>query len=458
MSGPKVIHVVTRQEVIDTCEAAIAEVDHALAEWQRIMDRNMIVAAGDLARFIKGRDALRRLLQADQFLDVQKAVSGLAAAIQNNVQQQLAAHNSRVAQEQRRERSLQFGAEAVLARCQEMSVEIPVDCIQVLTDAAAGRGVDAQIIQRAMSQATSALYATDQSTAFTKQRDLAEVLGATGDSTNAQEVLKAAEDSLIDPRIRRISSQLAELESVGEDAIAARFRSRLGRAANAETTGDMRQSGLLLDSLEIELGPAVKRAQQIAALRRLIGVEAAAARATHDWDVCSQDLAAAENAVMRGDANAAQQHVERATALRLEKRKQRAAQASRTAILEGLRGLGYDVREGMATQWAEKKQLVVKHAAKAGVALELAGTLDGGRLQARMVAIGGSGRDPHADKRAEEQWCSELDSLRKYISGRGGEIKIVKAVAAGTAPLKRVGDEGDEEERRGQALREQRRS
>jgi hypothetical protein len=47
--------------------------------------------------------------------------------------------------------------------------------------------------------------------------------------------------------------------------------------------------------------------------------------------------------------------------------------------------------------------------------------------------------------------------LRKYISGRGGEIKIVKAVAAGAAPLKRVVDERDEEERREQTLREQRR-
>jgi len=127
MSGPKVINVVTRQEVVDICQAAIAEVDYALSEWQRIMDRNMIVAAGDLARFMTGRDALRRLLEADQFLDVQKAAPGLVAAIHNNVQQQLAVHDSQAAQEQRQERSHQFSAEAVLARCREMSVVIPVD-------------------------------------------------------------------------------------------------------------------------------------------------------------------------------------------------------------------------------------------------------------------------------------------------------------------------------------------
>ncbi|MCX7392527.1 MAG: hypothetical protein NTW75_00195 [Planctomycetales bacterium] len=444
MSGPKVINVVTRQEVIDICQAAIAEVDYALSEWQRIMDRNMIVAAGDLARFMTGRNALRQLLKADQFLDVQKAAPGLVAAIHSNVQQQLAVHDSQAAQEQRQERSHQFSAEAVLARCREMSVVIPVDCVRALTDAAAGRAVDAQVVQRAISQATSALYATEQSTAFTKQRDLAEVLGATGESTNAQEVLRAAEDSLVDPRIRRISSQLVELTSFGEDATASSFRSRLETVLQAEAAGEMCQRGLLLDSLEVEMAPALKQARHIHELRIAIGVEFATARALGDLEACQADLAAAEKQLDQENAEEATTSLAKARDIRAQRNRCRAAQASREAILQGLKDLGYAVEEGMATQLAAKKQLVVQHPAKPGVAVELTGTGDGGRLQARMVALQGVSRGAGTDKQVEEKWCTELQSLQASITQAGGALLVEKALAAGAIPMKIVAIEEDE--------------
>jgi hypothetical protein len=229
---------------------------------------------------------------------------------------------------------------------------------------------------------------------------------------------------------------------------------RLAKVTDAEARGEIRQRGLLLDSLEIDIAPALRRSQHVCSVRRAIGIEVAASRATDDLEVCHKELAAAEAALASGDDDAARRHIEQAKTLRHERRKQRAAQSSRAAILDGLKELGYEVREGMATQWAQKKQLIVRHAAKPGVALELAGTLDGGRLQARMVALQGSSRDPHTDKQVEEQWCSELDVLRKHVSSRGGEVTITKALEAGTTPLKVVADERNEDERQGRQLRE----
>lgn len=455
MSGPKVIHVVTRQEVIDICRRAIAEVDHALADWQRVMDRNMITAPAELARFSGELNALRSMLAADQFLDVQKAAPELASVIHNSVQQQLSAHTSEAMSRQRQERALRLSAAAVLSRSRELTGELPEDCIEVLSDAAADRKVDPEAVKQALARVNAALYAKEDTGPSAAQQELAKALGATGEAGSVTDLLRDAENALLDPRAMRIASQIAVLAGIGEVEAASLFRSRLDKADHAEAVGDTRQKELLLTSLEVEIGPAVKSAQQVNALRQQISLEATAAQATSDWEACSKDLREAEAALNRGDADLAQIHIGRAKELRLERHKQRAAQSSRAAILEGLKELGYEVREGMATQWAERKQLVIRHAAKPGVALELAGTLDEGRLQARMVALQGSARDPHADKQTEEKWCSELDSLRKYVAGRGGDIRVIKAVAAGATPLKVVAGEQYEEERRERQVREQ---
>ena len=455
MSGPKVIVVVTRQEVIDTCRAAIAEVNHALLEWQRVMDRNMIIATDDLARLTKSRDSLLRLLAADQFIEVQKAAPSLVGEIRSNAQLQIATQDSRALREKRQERSLQFSAEAVLARCRSMSLNIPAECLRVLTDASAGRGGDAPAIQRAISQATEALYAQEQKTASAKQRDLADVLGRTGDDTCATHVLRDAEASLADPRLTRIAALVAELENLGEDATAATFRSSLERAGNADLKGDKHQKSLLLDSLEIEITPALKRARKIHDLRLAIGAESEKARATGDFEACQSHLSAADEHLRRGDADKATASLAAAQELRGQQSRHRAAQASREAILQGLKDLGYAVQEGMATQLAAKKQLVVRHTGKPGVGVELTGTGDGGRLQARMVAIQGVGRGPETDKQVEEKWCSEFQTLQAAIARAGGLLRVEKASAAGAVPLKTVANDRENDEHR-EAIRRER--
>jgi hypothetical protein len=454
MSGPKVIDVVPLQQVIDTCRVALAEVDTALADWQRIMDRNMISAPADLAQLKAKRDVLHGMLADGSFVDLQKSAAALRTAIETSVQQHLTTHASETASKHRQKQSLRFSAQAILARAREMPIELPAECVQILSDAAAGRSLSPEVVTRVLSRAAAELYAQDDATISAQQQDLARLLGATGESMSAADAIGTAEEALRDPRVTRIASQIDVLAGFGQVEAAAAFRSRLAVASEPEAVGNNRQTDLLLTSLEVELVPTVARAQKLHALEREIALEISAAKATQDWDACSKELTAAEADLKRGDTDSARLQLERARALRQQRIKHRAAQASRAAILEGLKELGYEVREGMATQWADRSQLVVRHAAKPGVALELAGTLEGGRLQARMVAVQGSARDPHADKQTEEKWCSEFDLLQKYVAGRGGEIRVVKAVAAGATPLKVVADEQQDEERRENKYRE----
>ena len=70
------------------------------------------------------------------------------------------------------------------------------------------------------------------------------------------------------------------------------------------------------------------------------------------------------------------------------------------------------MKEGMSTIWADRKRLVIAHPSQQGVALELEGNAESGRLQARMVAVQGAIRGPDSDREVEERWCGELKTSR----------------------------------------------
>lgn len=55
MSGPKVVRVVTREEIIAICQGHIAALVAAFEQWQRVGKRNEIVDAEDI-RLAQSRD------------------------------------------------------------------------------------------------------------------------------------------------------------------------------------------------------------------------------------------------------------------------------------------------------------------------------------------------------------------------------------------------------------------
>ena len=112
--------------------------------------------------------------------------------------------------------------------------------------------------------------------------------------------------------------------------------------------------------------------------------------------------------------------------------------------LSGLKELGYDVREGMPSTWTSRKRLLVRYPGTPGVALELSGDSESGRLQTRMVAVQGETRDPQTDRQVEETWCGDLEKLIETVSRTGGAVRIEKAQPVGAIPLKLVADDSQE--------------
>jgi len=112
-----------------------------------------------------------------------------------------------------------------------------------------------------------------------------------------------------------------------------------------------------------------------------------------------------------------------------------AALARRQAMLEGLARLGYEVREGMATAWAESGKVVLRKSATPGYGVEVGGKADNGRLQVRAVALDPQ-RDKGRDRDIETIWCNEFQRLQALLKDSGGELLIERALGVGEVPLK----------------------
>ena len=267
--------------------------------------------------------------------------------------------------------------------------------------------------------------------------ELATALGANAGPASAAGLLREAEGKLRDPRVLLADKQIAELERLGDREAAATLGGRLEKLVS-EDHRDSARASLALDALGAELAGMVRLARRMAELRRALSRERAAAEATTDSETYRQMFLDAEVEIDRGQADRAEERILKLREAREARIRTRASNARRSAILQGLKELGYEVKEGMATLWADRKRLVIAHPSQQGVALELEGSAESGRLQARMVAYQGAVRGPGSDKEVEALWCGELKTLQDSLAGTGGAISIERSTPAGERPLKVV--------------------
>jgi hypothetical protein len=101
MSGPKVVRIVTREEILGICHGQLARIDAALAEWTRIGRRNNCIDEEAVAALVKRRDALVALIASDRFVDFQKQAPIEEAFLRDDMQARL----TKVAAEQAAARS-----------------------------------------------------------------------------------------------------------------------------------------------------------------------------------------------------------------------------------------------------------------------------------------------------------------------------------------------------------------
>lgn len=419
MSGPKVVRIVTREEHEAICRGMLARIDAALEAWAEAGRRNECLDAATVEAARRRRDALAALAADGKFAEMQAQAPAEESFLRSDMRFRLEkAAAAKVAARTHARRRTEAAA-ALIRAAAAVGVVLPDEVMSGLErgeEAALAEGFRALAAKRPTSQQKSTL---------------AEQLRPGEHALSFSDWLAAQPAAPTDPDVERIEARLEELGALGQVGAIESLRKRLNEASGAPSP----RRGLLLDGLEVESGrvlaEARKAADLMSALRVLLaemaqaGLPVAAFTVSEGAVVAMQDiqarLGAAEAALARHRAD-------------------EAASARRAAVMKGLAGLGYEVREGMTTTFAASGRLVVADAARPGYGVEVSGAADGRQFQMRPVAFAAPGEpaDTSRDRDAETIWCGQASELSRALAAGGGGMEIVRSLPVGATPLKRV--------------------
>ena len=236
----------------------------------------------------------------------------------------------------------------------------------------------------------------------------------------------------IDAAGERVERLLVQLELLGESSQIAGFAQRL---ENLALMVDASQRRLLTDSLALEIDAALNadrveqnRQASLAELEAELLIYQAAPPALIEQ---LQRLQSQPQALITEVAAEVRNWCD------TEARRQDGEQI-RSLVLGSLRELGYDVREGMATAWAEGGQLMLQKPGSSDYGVELQDV--NGRVRTQVVrfgdpATGTSKQQKQRDVEVEQQWCTAHSAVLKNLQDAGLEAKILASRRIGELPL-----------------------
>jgi len=433
MSGPKAVQFISLEERLETCRSALAEHRVLVEAWLERLRRAGLDEPGDrdladrmledLSRFIDGSDPdgfHRRLRAAQHRLDGEFDLRAEAAVERRR--REITAERHRIA-----------AAATVLAEVDRTGIALPGPVTDLLKQARAGNPVDGTALNQAITQASTALAPTP---AAPELSDAARALAERLRDGLTQQSLSDWLDQLDKPHeqtVPALDTAIADLGVRHGPETAEAFQQRLRHAA-AEPDADRRR--LLMDSLTIEIAQAARQA--IARQRLDVEARAVLARLARHGDALAPEmgaLAVAGDARDTGELRVAIDAAKDAEAAHIARQ---GLAARRRALLRALDDLGYAVEDGMEAEFARSGRVVVASRDHADYGIELAGLLANDRLQVRATKAEDSGQDDAADTAFETVWCGDFTKLRESLAGRGETLRIERAHAVGTVPVKRT--------------------
>jgi hypothetical protein len=432
MSGPKAFRIVTRAEIMAICRRSLARLDAAIEDWISRGQRNGTIDKTDIDKVIARRDALRGLLSADRFVELQKQIPAEISYLQADAERRAEKAAELEAQSKRAMRRMKGTAQALLASLVSSGIKIP----QEIREELASSSASSERLEAAINKAFLMLHSPPATKGVSDvQRDIAARLGAGEKRVSLEEWASQRSGATEDKALLRVDELLGELKGLGIDP--GPFSARI---SSLELEPEARRS-LLADSLLLDLAAAVKNGREHA---RLLGD--LRARHAELSEMKSPEAASLRSELAKSLSGGLEgreaELLQRADFLIEAEVQSMAAEERRRAVLEGLSALGYEVSEGMATAWVDGGRVVLRKAANPGYGVELSGGSKSDLLQVRAVAFGNStdARDRSRDRDIETIWCGEFERLQSLIAKDGGSLAIEHARPIGQFPLKLVED------------------
>jgi len=435
MSGPKVVRIVTREEIEATCRQHIARLDEAsdaLRSFAKRLDRLDATLEAELAR---QRQVLTRQFEAEQWTQLQKQAPELTAGVRAQIDRLRTEAVAEAAAARTRHRRVAEGARSLVGALEAQRLPVDPALRNAVTQGLTGDDTQLAAIQATMNAALRQLSQPPVCSASDDaQKAFAQRLAAGTEGQSLAGWLATLPQPL--SRDTRLDRLLAEIATRGE---AADLQVFADRAAAIMDQADGQRRVLLTDSLILDAGQWVsERRQMETAIGRLQEARAELSPFPDaEAKAISQQITEAIDTANYADADrllaAARDTAEWAA-------KTAAAEARRQAVLSGLAALGYEVRAGMATAWAQDGRLVLRKPVSDDYGVELGATPDLARLQVRLVGADRP-QQPRSQERDRDQevvWCGEFSRLQADLASQGGDVVIERALEPGAQLVKTV--------------------
>ncbi len=440
MSGPKVVRIVTREEMEAICRREIAFARAAADELVRIC-ADAGRPTGDIEIGAHhSLEQLTALLSAGRYLDVQKQAPEVAAFMRSESDR--ITHEAIAATEadHQRRRRLADSATSLIDALKAAQQPVPADLSAVC---ATLDGADEATLVRLRA-------VLDQAFRLLVPVHTAERLGE--DGMRLAERLAAEQGVAVtleqwtslkvpsEPSEARIQTAVATLDALTDVDSAVELRARLEAMRRAPSD----KRALIADSLLLEASRRVRRIREETSLRSRLceakaGLEAVGTTASlaHAVNI--------EGVLEGGDFTEAERLLSEAAALSEREVANIAAIARRKSVLTGLASLGYEVREGMMTAWVRDGRVVVRKPGMTDYGVEIGAPTDVSRLQVRLVGSDrpATPRNNQRDLDHEVAWCSEVGQLEEIIRGAGGAFFLDRSSEPGAHAVKTVRFEND---------------
>lgn len=439
MSGPKVINLeaIRRRQQRESL-AQLRTLQDSLTEWQLALERAGLLSAEALGAqqgILKELETLRGAENWQTILSeiparIQFLRTAIDSAHENVIERQTAL--------QTRRHRLAVTATMLLRELRATSRPAPAELERFVSFAPAHDEHRLDRIEAILNEVMTQLPApTPQPTANIATQELSAALAAGTQGLTFQSWLTEHHNELmagnLNPRIARAIAEL-QLHESGSPVAALIEKSR-----QLSVEPDSQRRAVLEDSLILEADALCRSIRERDQLTRLIREAIAAfepfqsAEATAWVARLNAAFSMPEATTVRELIGSARKWLEQETA-------REDAQLRREAVLRALTTLGYEVRENMATAWAENGRIVIRRPADPDYGVELMTPKTGPAVQARVVAFAeGSERSSAAlqrDREIEQTWCSQFQHMRDLLQADGFNPALISATPAGATPVK----------------------
>jgi len=429
MSGPKVVRVVTREEIIAICQGHIAALVAAFDQWQRVGKRNEIVDAEDIRLAQSRISAMGDLLAMNKFAELQKQAPLEIAFLKADLETRIERAAETAARERNEGNRRLRAANSLAKALSEKGLKVP--------PALSNPGSCSQEeLQAAVTQGFALLAPSSLRSEITdRQRELAAKLGDGESHPTLADWLATQHPSAVeDPRLADLERRYEELRALNPER-ASKLSDRVEKVSSDRSS----RRSLLIDSLALDIAAERRAATDEAdSLEKLRAIEA---QLKNIQTPASASQLAKINNLLNGSPTVVEisNMIATATATLQTIIQERAEQDRRSAILAGLGELGYEVKEGMHTAWVENGRVVLKSNKRPGYGVEIGGNPNSG-MQLRTVGFAASAdpRDAIADISAETEFCGDFSVLQAKLAAIGGELVVMKALGVGTTAVKRI--------------------